>query len=73
MKINRILYRGLQTPSPQNRDYNRSLIQVILWHHFALRMLFYASDLLARKLVAEIVTRLLQPESCDVNKNAGWL
>ena len=36
-------------------------------------MLFYASDLLARKIAAEIVTRLQQPESYDVIKNAGWL
>ena len=33
-------------------------LRYIMWHTFALRMLFYASDLLARKMAEEIVTRL---------------
>ena len=49
------------------------MISTKLWHHFCIAHAVYASGLLARKIAAEIVTRLQQPESCDVIKNAGWL
>ena len=36
-------------------------------------MLFYASDLFAKKMAAEVATCLQQPESCDIIKNTGRL
>ena len=51
-------FKAKLTFESQNRDCNRSLTQGICGITFELRILFYASDLLARKMAAQIVTRL---------------